>query len=171
MKPRNNRTPLSVVLPSLPLALVLLCAAPTRALALGDWIGAEGSYWHQSQDGSASIDGGALSSKQIAELKQQIKAQPWLYVGQEKINFSSTPSLVGGKIEPRNALFRNFIVSNNEGYTAMAGGLTRTTRLLAATRSVSTSSGFATRASKTPAIFPIRTFSRRRSRTRGTRPR
>src|SRR5256885_5022545 len=61
MKPRNNRTPLSVVLPSLPLALVLLCAAPTRALALGDWIGAEGSYWHQSQDGSASIDGGVFN--------------------------------------------------------------------------------------------------------------
>ena len=82
---------------------------------------------YRNSQASASVDGGALSAKQIAELKQQIKAQPWLYVGQEKINFSSTPSLVNGKIEPRNALFRNFIVSNNEGYTAMAGGLTRTT--------------------------------------------
>ena len=57
MEPRKACRPLSITFVSLPLALVLLCAAPTPALALGDWIGAEGSYWHQSQDGSASIDG------------------------------------------------------------------------------------------------------------------
>src|SRR5207247_10308430 len=61
MKPPKNCRPLSNALLSLPLALVLLCAAPTPALALGDWIGAEGSYWHQSQDGSASIDGSILN--------------------------------------------------------------------------------------------------------------
>ncbi len=61
MEPRKNCRPLSNALLSLPLALVLLCAAPTPALALGDWIGAEGSYWHQSQDGSASIDGSILN--------------------------------------------------------------------------------------------------------------
>ena len=57
MKSRKICRPLSNALVSLPLALVLLCAAPTPALALGDWIGAEASYWHQSQDGGASIDG------------------------------------------------------------------------------------------------------------------
>jgi len=60
MKPKKSVTPLSIVLSSLPLALVLLCAAPTPALALGDWIGVEGSLWRQSQDGSASIDGSIL---------------------------------------------------------------------------------------------------------------
>ena len=76
---------------------------------------------------STSLDGVALSAAQIAELKEQIIKQPALYVGQEKINFSSTPSLINGRIEPRNALFRSFLVSNNGGYIAMTGGLTRTT--------------------------------------------
>ncbi|MEP6747147.1 MAG: circularly permuted type 2 ATP-grasp protein [Bacteroidota bacterium] len=76
---------------------------------------------------STSVDGNALSAKQITELKEQIKAHSSLYVGQEKINFSSTPSLINGRIEPRNALFRSFLVSHNGGYIAMTGGLTRTT--------------------------------------------
>jgi uncharacterized circularly permuted ATP-grasp superfamily protein/uncharacterized alpha-E superfamily protein len=76
---------------------------------------------------STSVDGVALSAEQITELQEQIKKQPALYVGQEKINFSSTPSLINGRIEPRNALFRSFLVSNNGGYIAMTGGLTRTT--------------------------------------------
>jgi len=87
---------------------------------------------YRNPSASSTVDGGTLSAKQVQELKQQLKAHPWLYVAQEKINFSSTPSLVDGKIEPRNALFRNFLVSNNDGYTAMAGGLTRTTADLGA---------------------------------------
>jgi len=76
---------------------------------------------------STSVDGVSLSAKQMAELKEQIKAHPSLFVGQEKINFSSTPSLINGRVEPRNALFRSFLVSNNGTYLAMTGGLTRTT--------------------------------------------
>lgn len=79
---------------------------------------------------STSVDGSSLNGKQIAELKEQIHAHPTIYVGQEKINFSSTPSLISGKVEPRNALFRSFLVSNNGGYIAMTGGLTRTTASL-----------------------------------------
>jgi uncharacterized alpha-E superfamily protein len=33
---------------------------------------------------------------------------------------------VNGKIEPRKTIFRSFLVSNGDGYTAMAGGLSRT---------------------------------------------
>ncbi len=76
--------------------------------------------------GSSSIDGASLSAQQLSELKQQIKSHPSLYVGQEKVDFSFTPSLVNGKIEPRKVLFRSFLVSNNESYTAMSGGLSRT---------------------------------------------
>ncbi|HEX9509309.1 MAG TPA: circularly permuted type 2 ATP-grasp protein [Puia sp.] len=76
--------------------------------------------------GSSSIDAASLSEKQLQELKQQIRIHPHLYVGQEKVNFSSTPSLVNGKLEPRNALFRSFLVSNNDTYAVMTGGLTRT---------------------------------------------
>src|ERR1019366_9773492 len=42
----------------------------------------------------SAIDGASLSAKKTEELIQQIKANPPLYTGQEKINFSSTPSLL-----------------------------------------------------------------------------
>jgi uncharacterized circularly permuted ATP-grasp superfamily protein/uncharacterized alpha-E superfamily protein len=76
--------------------------------------------------GSSSIDGQSLSQQEIDQLKEKIKAQPFLYVGQERIHFSKTPTLLDGKIEPRNALFRSFLVSNVDTYTTMVGGLTRT---------------------------------------------
>lgn len=75
---------------------------------------------------NTSVDGATLSQHQISELKQQIKAHPYLYVGQEKLHFSSIPSLVNEKIQPRHGLFRSFLASNNESYVAMAGGLSRT---------------------------------------------
>jgi len=75
---------------------------------------------------STSVDATSLDSNQLKELKERIKAQPYLFVGQEKANFAASPSLVNGKIEPRDALFRSFAVSNNGTYTAMEGGLTRT---------------------------------------------
>ncbi len=60
MKPRKSTNVLSLVLSSLPLALVLLFAAPKPTLALGDLVGAEASFWRQSQTGDASIDGNIL---------------------------------------------------------------------------------------------------------------
>lgn len=80
---------------------------------------------YRNPTGSSSVDGGALSAREADALKQRIAAQPALYVGQEKVDISNTPSLINGKIESRNALFRSFLVSNNEGYVAMPGGLCR----------------------------------------------
>src|SRR5882724_3144803 len=53
---------------------------------------------YKSSSGSTSIDASSLTEKKLEELKQQIKAHPHLYVGQEKVGFSSVPSLVGGMI-------------------------------------------------------------------------
>jgi len=75
---------------------------------------------------STSVDGSLLTVKRIQELKEEIKTHPYMYVGQERVAFSSTPSLSDKKVEPRNALFRSFLVSNNNSYTVMRGGLTRT---------------------------------------------
>ena len=72
------------------------------------------------------MDATSLDSNQLNELKLRIKSQPHLFVGQEKANFAASPSLVNGKIESRDALFRSFAVSSNGSYTAMEGGLTRT---------------------------------------------
>jgi hypothetical protein len=55
-EPKTSR-PFTSFLTCLPLALVLAFAAPTPALALGDWVGVEGSIWRNDQDGQASIDG------------------------------------------------------------------------------------------------------------------
>src|SRR5882757_7584709 len=76
--------------------------------------------------GSSSIDGSSLSSRELSEWKQRIRANPSLYVGQEKVDISSTPSLIDGKIESRKVLFRSFLVSNKDGYVVMTGGLCRT---------------------------------------------
>lgn len=75
---------------------------------------------------STSVNTATLSKEKLAELRQAIIAQPYMYVGQEKIAFSSTPSLINGNIEPRNVLFRSFLVSNEDTYTCMTGGLGRT---------------------------------------------
>lgn len=81
---------------------------------------------NRSPTGSSSVDGAALSQKELNEWKQRIRSNPSLYVGQEKVDISSTPSLIDGKIESRKVLFRSFLVSNKEGYVAMTGGLCRT---------------------------------------------
>jgi len=73
-----------------------------------------------------SIDASTLSYNELDELKARIKKSPQLFVGQGKVFIESSPSLINGKIVSRNNLFRTFLVSNGNGYTQMAGGLTRT---------------------------------------------
>ncbi|WP_276503585.1 circularly permuted type 2 ATP-grasp protein [Terrimonas pollutisoli] len=74
----------------------------------------------------SAIDGASLPAAQADELILEIKANPHLYVGQEKISFSSTPSWLDGTIVAGHSLFRSFLVSHNNSYVAMPGGLTRT---------------------------------------------
>jgi uncharacterized circularly permuted ATP-grasp superfamily protein/uncharacterized alpha-E superfamily protein len=81
---------------------------------------------HRSATGSSSIDGASLTAEKRAALIERIKADPALYVGQEKVEISYTPSLIGENIEPRKVLFRSFLVANQDEYVAMAGGLCRT---------------------------------------------
>lgn len=81
---------------------------------------------HRKPGVSTSIDGAALSTSQLQKLQAWIRANPTMYVGQEKVDVGSTPSLTGGKIESHQVLFRNFLVSSGDGYVAMAGGLCRT---------------------------------------------
>lgn len=73
----------------------------------------------------SAIDGASLSAKQAEELIEEIKANPYLYTGQEKINLSSSPSWLDGKIVAGHSLFRSFLVSHNNSYITMPGGLTR----------------------------------------------
>lgn len=81
---------------------------------------------YRESNNRTSVDATSLGKEQMRQLKERIKAQPHLYVGQEKVDFSSTPAWVNGKLQPCNALFRSFVVSDDTSYTVMEGGLTRT---------------------------------------------
>ncbi|MEM7347174.1 MAG: circularly permuted type 2 ATP-grasp protein, partial [Chloroflexota bacterium] len=74
---------------------------------------------------SRTIYGPELDEAQLETLRRQIMAHPQLYVGQEQVSFSTTPSLINGKLEPRHAVVRCFSVASRDGYTVMPGGLTR----------------------------------------------
>jgi uncharacterized circularly permuted ATP-grasp superfamily protein/uncharacterized alpha-E superfamily protein len=80
---------------------------------------------YRNPTGSSSIDGASLTASQLQAFKEQIKVNPAIYVGQEKVEISLSPSLIEGRIVPQKVLFRSFLVSNQDEYIAMAGGLVR----------------------------------------------
>ena len=80
---------------------------------------------HRKPMNAYPLFGAALSAAELATLRAQIHAEPHLYVGQEQVHFSTTPSLIDGKLEPRHATLRSFLFAQREGYVVMPGGLTR----------------------------------------------
>lgn len=72
-----------------------------------------------------SVLGANLSAAERDALRRRIEAAPHLYVGQERVSFSTTPTLIEDRLEPRHAILRSFLVAHEEGYIAMPGGLTR----------------------------------------------
>lgn len=79
---------------------------------------------HQSANQFTFI-GSKLSKPKIEELKNKILKRPYLYVGQEQVNFSTTPTLVGKRIEPRKTIWRTFALADDDYYHVMPGGLIR----------------------------------------------
>jgi len=75
--------------------------------------------------GSGTVIGSQLSKQQKDDLIRRMKAQPYLYVGQEEVGFSTSPVFTKGKLEPRYTVLRTFLVAANGGYDIMPGGLTR----------------------------------------------
>lgn len=74
---------------------------------------------------TGSVFGADLSKAELASWRERIRARPDLYVGQEAVSFSTTPALVQGRLAPRHAILRSFVVGGDSGYKAMPGGLTR----------------------------------------------
>ncbi|MBN7810678.1 circularly permuted type 2 ATP-grasp protein [Algoriphagus sp. H41] len=74
-----------------------------------------------------SVFGGSLSKAELEALKKEIRRSPYLYVGQEMVDFSTTPSWINNKLEARNAVFRSYVVADteNKDYKVMPGGLSR----------------------------------------------
>ena len=75
--------------------------------------------------GSPTIIPTMLGKQELADLTARIKHEPYLYVGQEKVNFSAVPSLVHDELEARFAVLRCFAIASRTGYNVMPGGLTR----------------------------------------------
>ena len=66
-----------------------------------------------------------LNDSDLNNLIEKIKEHPHYYVGQEIIDFSTTPSFTKGKIEPRNTVIRSFAYLHENEYHVMPGGLIR----------------------------------------------
>ena len=69
--------------------------------------------------------GSKLSIEEKVNLVQLLKLNPYKYVAQEEISFSTAPYYSNGKIEPRNAVIRTFCLKKGDDYTVMNGGLVR----------------------------------------------
>jgi uncharacterized circularly permuted ATP-grasp superfamily protein/uncharacterized alpha-E superfamily protein len=75
--------------------------------------------------GFEPIVGEKLSRDQRLMLADRIRARPRDYVGQERLTLSTTPALIGDRLEARHMLLRAFLVAVEGSFTAMPGGLTR----------------------------------------------
>ncbi|UXP31457.1 circularly permuted type 2 ATP-grasp protein [Reichenbachiella agarivorans] len=77
--------------------------------------------------GNKSVYGGNLNAEEKTKLIAKINKSPYLYVGQEMVDFSTTPSWINKNLEARNAVFRSYIVADSENnrYAVMPGGLSR----------------------------------------------
>ncbi|AXX91016.1 hypothetical protein CKA55_02350 [Arcobacter suis] len=66
-----------------------------------------------------------LNDEDLKNLIEKIQNNPHYYVGQEIIDFSTTPSFTKGKVEPRNTVIRAFSYLHEDKYHVMPGGLIR----------------------------------------------
>ncbi|WP_339917934.1 circularly permuted type 2 ATP-grasp protein [Yeosuana marina] len=66
-----------------------------------------------------------LDSKALESLKKEIVSNPYKFVAQEKISFSTAPDFVDGTLEPRKVMCRTFAIAKQDSYSIMPGGLVR----------------------------------------------
>lgn len=58
-------------------------------------------------------------------MADRIQVEPRRFVARDRITPSTSPSLIGGRIEPRPTVLRSFLISQDEGYAVLPGGLSR----------------------------------------------
>jgi uncharacterized circularly permuted ATP-grasp superfamily protein len=75
--------------------------------------------------GFKTVMGSQLSRSQKEELIRKIRFEPFRYVGQEEVEFSTSPVLTKERLEPRFTVLRSYLVATKSGYEMMPGGLTR----------------------------------------------
>jgi uncharacterized circularly permuted ATP-grasp superfamily protein/uncharacterized alpha-E superfamily protein len=79
-----------------------------------------------SEDGAEDcLFGEQLERTELVELSARIRNAPHRYVAQELVRPSTSPALIGHRLEARPTVLRTFLVSEEEGYAVMPGGLGR----------------------------------------------
>jgi len=67
----------------------------------------------------------ALGELERRRLAEEIRAHPEAYVGQDEVTLSTSPTWVGGRLEPRQVVLRIYVAAAGASYVVMPGGLTR----------------------------------------------
>ena len=67
----------------------------------------------------------SMTARERDALRRHIEFDPDLFVGQERIEYSTAPSWDGRGLVPRPVGLRVFVVASGDGYRVMPGGLTR----------------------------------------------
>lgn len=75
--------------------------------------------------GQRCLFGAKLDQEQRANLIAAIRREPHRYVAQQEVHPSTAPAYIDGVLEPRPFVLRSFLVSEQEGYAVMPGGLSR----------------------------------------------
>jgi len=75
--------------------------------------------------GFKTVMGSRLSRAEKEELIRKIRFEPFRYVGQEEVEFSTSPVFTKERLEPRFSVLRTYLVATKDGYEMMPGGLTR----------------------------------------------
>jgi uncharacterized circularly permuted ATP-grasp superfamily protein/uncharacterized alpha-E superfamily protein len=75
--------------------------------------------------GFKTVMGSQLSKSEKDELIRKIKFEPFRYVAQEEVHFSTSPVFTKDKLEPRYTILRTYLVGAKGGYEMMRGGLAR----------------------------------------------
>jgi uncharacterized alpha-E superfamily protein len=71
------------------------------------------------------VIGAELSREQLAELASKIRARPREYVAQDRLPLSTTPVLVGNRLQPRHLVLRSYLAADGDSFAVMPGGLAR----------------------------------------------
>lgn len=66
-----------------------------------------------------------LTKPELKDLRKRIMDQPYRYVGQEEVQFATSPALIKETIEPRKAVIRAYTIATDNGFEVMPGALVR----------------------------------------------
>lgn len=72
-----------------------------------------------------TVYGGELTAAAREDLAARIRAEPWRWVGQERMAVSTSPVTTDEQPVPRATVLRSFLVAHEQAFVAMPGGLAR----------------------------------------------